>query len=156
MRPAISAKISIFALNVASINLPPLRERGEDILLLFYRLARQARARFRKDIPDVTPEIIAQLHAYDWPGNVRELRNSADRFVLGMGLGIDGSDLPVSGTPQEGTLPEKMAAYEKALIEREIERNGGSLKPTYESFGISRKALYEKMKKYGIQNHDAN
>jgi len=145
-----------FRLNVASINLPPLRERGEDILLLFYRLARQARARFRKEIPDVTPEIIAQLHAYDWPGNVRELRNSADRFVLGMGLGIDGSDLPVSETAQEGTLPEKMAAYEKALIEREIERNGGSLKSTYESFGISRKALYEKMKKYGIQNHDVN
>ncbi len=61
-----------FRLNVAAIDLPPLRDRGEDIMLLFYRLARQARARFRKEIPEVTPEIVAQLHGYDWPGNVRD------------------------------------------------------------------------------------
>lgn len=138
-----------FRLNVASIDLPPLRERGDDVLLLFYRLARQARARFRKEIPEVTPEIVAQLHAYDWPGNVRELRNSADRFVLGMGLGLS-TDPQFDNEGADRTLREKMAAYEKTLIEREIERHNGSLKATYEAFGISRKALYEKMKKYEI------
>ncbi|WP_331283670.1 sigma-54 dependent transcriptional regulator [Maritalea porphyrae] len=138
-----------FRLNVATIDLPPLRERGEDILMLFYRLARQARARFRKEIPEVTPQIIAQLHAYDWPGNVRELRNSADRFVLGMGLGLPNEDVATFDF-SESTLPEKMAAYEKALIESEIAKHEGSLKSTYEAFGISRKALYEKMKKHNI------
>lgn len=138
-----------FRLNVAAIDLPPLRDRGEDIMLLFYRLARQARARFRKEIPEVTPEIVAQLHAYDWPGNVRELRNSADRFVLGMGLGLPNSD-DIVVDQSDRTLPEKMAAYEKALIESEISKQQGSIKATYEAFGISRKALYEKMKKYDI------
>lgn len=138
-----------FRLNVASIDLPPLRERGDDILMLFYRLARQARARFRKEIPEVTPQIVAQLHAYDWPGNVRELRNSADRFILGMGLGLPNSN-GVAVDQSDRSLPEKMASYEKALIENEIAKHDGSLKSTYEAFGISRKALYEKMKKYGI------
>jgi len=143
-----------FRLNVASIDLPPLRERGEDILMLFYRLARQARARFRKEIPEVTPQVIAQLHAHDWPGNVRELRNSADRFVLGMGLGLP-NDHPPLGDFADHTLPEKIASYEKALIEGEIAKHDGSLKQTYEAFGISRKALYEKMKKYGISAPNA-
>lgn len=118
-------------------------------MMLFYRLARQARARFRKEIPEVTPEIVAQLHAYDWPGNVRELRNSADRFVLGMGLGLPNSE-DIVVDQSDRTLPEKMAAYEKALIESEIAKQQGSIKATYEAFGISRKALYEKMKKYDI------
>jgi two-component system C4-dicarboxylate transport response regulator DctD len=142
-----------FRLNVAAIDLPPLRERGDDILLLFYRLARQARARFRKEIPEVTPEIVAQLHAYDWPGNVRELRNSADRFVLGMGLGLP-SDSDVEIDMSDRSLPEKMAQYEKALIEHELAKQNGSIKATYEAFGISRKALYEKMKKYNISAND--
>ena len=141
----------LFRLNVASIDLPPLRARGDDILMLFYRLARQARARFRKEIPEVTPTTISQLNAYDWPGNVRELRNSADRFVLGMGLGIGQEPEDINLAEIGGTLPEKVAAYEKALIEREIATHSGSLKATYEAFGISRKALYEKMKKYKIE-----
>jgi len=139
-----------FRLNVATINLPPLRERQEDILMLFYRLARQARARFRKEIPEVTPRTIAQLHAYEWPGNVRELRNSADRFVLGMGLGI-ATENQLEVDQSDRSLPEKMASYEKALIEHELEKHAGSIKSTYEAFGVSRKALYEKMKKYDIQ-----
>jgi len=142
-----------FRLNVASIDLPPLRERGEDIMMLFYRLARQARARFRKEIPEVTPQVVAQLLAYTWPGNVRELRNSADRFILGMGLGLPGEDTTINDQ-SDHTLPEKMAAYEKALIENEISKQSGSLKSTYETFGISRKALYEKMKKHNISTSD--
>jgi len=140
-----------FRLNVASISLPPLRQRGEDIMILFYHLTRRARARFRREIPQVTPAIEAQLLSHDWPGNVRELRNMADRFVLGLGLGIgqgESSSLPANpGAP----LARQLAHFERALIANEIARNNGALKPTYEKLGISRKALYEKMKKLGLR-----
>jgi two-component system C4-dicarboxylate transport response regulator DctD len=140
-----------FRLNVASINLLPLRERQEDILMLFYRLARQARARFRKEIPEVTPDVVAALHAHNWPGNVRELRNCADRFVLGMGLGV-GEDLPSSENETPAYhLSDQVARFEKSVIATEITRNKGALKPTYEASGISRKTLYDKMKKYGLE-----
>ncbi|MCF4097222.1 sigma-54-dependent transcriptional regulator [Maritalea mediterranea] len=143
-----------FRLNVASINLLPLRERTEDTLMLFYRLARQARARFRKEIPELTPDLVAALHAHDWPGNVRELRNCADRFVLGMGLGLGEEAAPVE-TNASFQLSDQMARFEKSVIAQEIARHNGALKPTYEALGISRKTLYDKMKKYGLDAENA-
>jgi len=143
-----------FRLDVASICLPPLRQRGEDILILFYHLTRRARARFRREIPQVTPAIEAQLLSHDWPGNVRELRNMADRFVLGLGLGLGIGENGAGGTaPVKAGAPlfEQVAHFERALIANEIARNNGALKPTYENLGISRKALYEKMKKLGLR-----
>ncbi len=140
-----------FRLNVASINVHPLRERTEDILMLFYRLARQARARFRKEIPEVTPDVVTALHAHDWPGNVRELRNCADRFVLGMGLGLRENEATHETSATTHYLSEQVARFEKSVISQEISRNKGALKPTYEALGISRKTLYDKMKKYGLE-----
>lgn len=139
-----------FRLNVASINMWPLRHRAEDILMLFYRLARQARARFRKEIPEVTPDIVAALHAHDWPGNVRELRNCADRFVLGVGLGLGEAETPQENEAVTHHLGDQVARFEKSVIAQEISRNQGALKPTYEALGISRKTLYDKIKKYGL------
>ncbi|WP_027835562.1 sigma-54-dependent transcriptional regulator [Maritalea myrionectae] len=139
-----------FRLNVASINMWPLRHRSEDILMLFYRLARQARARFRKEIPEVTPDIVAALHAHDWPGNVRELRNCADRFVLGVGLGLGEAETPQENEAVTHHLGDQVARFEKSVIAQEISRNQGALKPTYEALGISRKTLYDKIKKYGL------
>ncbi|MEZ5799574.1 MAG: sigma 54-interacting transcriptional regulator [Nitratireductor sp.] len=67
-----------YRLNVVSVSIPPLREHAEDIPDIFFHLAREARARYRRDIPDITPRIVAELKANPWPGNVRELRNAAD------------------------------------------------------------------------------
>ncbi len=140
-----------FRLDVASISLPPLRRRDDDILILFYHLTRRARARFRREIPQVTPVIEAQLLSHDWPGNVRELRNTADRFVLGLGLGLAEGRSGNAVTPKTGApLARQVASFERALIAGEIARNNGALKPTYENLGISRKALYEKMKRLGL------
>ncbi|MTH98868.1 sigma-54 dependent transcriptional regulator [Roseibium sp. RKSG952] len=133
-----------YRLNVVSVGIPPLRDRREDIPLLFHHLAREARARYRREIPDLPVGYMAELMARDWPGNVRELRNVADRFVLGL------EHLPVGAAAQGETLFEQVAAYEKALIAAELKRNEGAIKPTYENLGLSRKALYEKMRKYGL------
>jgi len=86
--------------------------------------------------------------AHDWPGNVRELRNYADRFVLGMWSGF-GPEEP-GNDDRAMTLAERMAAFERAAIEAELKRHGGALKPVYETLGISRKGLYDKIRRLGI------
>ncbi|CTQ58787.1 sigma-54-dependent transcriptional regulator [Roseibium album] len=133
-----------YRLNVVNVEIPPLRDRIEDIPLLFRHLAVEARARYRREIPDIGELYLADLMARDWPGNVRELRNVADRFVLGLEQQSD----PQSSNGS--SLFEQIANYERALIAAELKRNGGVIKPTYENLGLSRKALYEKMRKHGL------
>ncbi|MER0238043.1 sigma-54 dependent transcriptional regulator [Fulvimarina sp. MAC8] len=148
-----------YRLNVVTMTIPPLKERREDIPLLFYHLAREARARFRREIPPIAPEIEAMLIGQDWPGNVRELRNYADRFVLGMWPGVAAAKKseterlsePVS---EKGSLADRLAAYEKLVIETELSRNQGALKPTFEALQISRKGLYDKIKRLGIETSE--
>ena len=144
-----------YRLNVITLEIPALRARRDDVPLLFFHLAREARARYRREIPDITPQIEAGLLAHDWPGNVRELRNVADRFVLGMWAGF-GSEPDKNLEIGTGSLSERMDAFEREVIRAEISRNGGALKPTYENLGVSRKGLYEKMRRLGISYGDAD
>ncbi len=145
-----------YRLNVVTLSIPPLRERRDDIPVLFFHLAREARARFRREIPHLTQHLEAQLMAYNWPGNVRELRNYADRFVLGMWNGFPqweelGGALDQQGS---GALADRLQHVERAIILAELERHNGALKPTYEALQISRKGLYDKMKRLGIAYED--
>ena len=133
-----------YRLNVVNVTIPPLRERLEDIPLLFQHLAVEARARYRREIPDISDAYLADLMAREWSGNVRELRNVADRFVLGLELQPEPQSAPGA------SLFDQVASYERALIAAELKRNGAAIKPTYENLGLSRKALYEKMRKYGL------
>lgn len=145
-----------YRLNVITLELPPLKDRREDVPLLFFHLAREARARYRREIPDVPAWLEAQLMQYDWPGNVRELRNYADRFVLGMWQGFSRPAGPqIEESELSGSLSERLAVYERAIIEGELARHEGVLKPVYEALQISRKGLYDKMKRLGIDGADA-
>ena len=144
-----------YRLNVITLEIPALRARRDDIPLLFFHLAREARARYRREIPDITPQIEAGLLAHDWRGNVRELRNVADRFVLGMWAGFE-SEPDKSLEIGTGSLSERMDAFERAVIRAEISRNGGALKATYENLGVSRKGLYEKMRRLGLSSGDGD
>jgi two-component system C4-dicarboxylate transport response regulator DctD len=110
------------------------------------RLLAEAAARHRIDTtPAVPPALLASLAARDWPGNVRELRNAADRFALGLGLDAIGGEPPA---PKR--LADRVAAFERREIEAALAAHGGILKPVYESLGLSRKSLYEKIQKLGI------
>lgn len=134
----------LYRLNVVTLLVPPLSARREDIPLLFLRLLSEAASRHRSDPPPATPAFIAQLTARDWPGNVRELRNAADRYALGLGEHASASDDPPS------RLSERVADYERKEIEAALAAHRGNLKPVYESLGLSRKTLWEKMQKYGL------
>ncbi len=148
-----------YRLDVLSVSIPPLRERKDDIPLLFQHFVSQACEKYQKPTVAIAPTVVSALLLHDWPGNVRELQNAAMRFALGAGLGAlddkdgrslghgdDGDDVPVG-------LVEQMEAVERRLIENALETSGHSLKDTYETLGISRKTLYDKMRKYGITVH---
>lgn len=137
----------LYRLNVVTLRLPSLAARREDVPLLFLQLAREAAARYRLDEVDVPPHVIADISDRNWPGNVRELRNAADRYVLGLGLKPDDDASPADSPSR---LADRVADFEKSVISGALLANGGSLKAVYESLGISRKTLYEKMQRYGL------
>ncbi|SEK96075.1 two-component system, NtrC family, C4-dicarboxylate transport response regulator DctD [Roseovarius azorensis] len=136
----------LYRLNVVSLRVPPLAERVEDIPALFCRLLAQAQARHRLPERGATPGLLAELARRDWPGNVRELRNAAERFALGlMEQAAAGAEASA-----DTTLAERMAEHERRLLVDALIRHQGVLKPVYESLGLSRKTLYDKLRRHGI------
>jgi two-component system C4-dicarboxylate transport response regulator DctD len=137
-----------YRLNVATIHVPSLSQRRPDIPLLFLQLVREASARYGRDDMEVPADVMAGIAQRDWPGNVRELRNASDRLVLG--LDPKPGETGAGSKEAAGRLADKVAAYERSIIAGEIAAHGGALRPVYESLGISRKTLYEKMQKHGL------
>ncbi|CAN7344010.1 sigma-54 dependent transcriptional regulator [Pararhizobium sp. LjRoot235] len=136
----------LYRLNVATLHVPSLTQRKADIPLLFLQLVREAAARYMRSDVDVLPEMMTEIAERSWPGNVRELRNAADRLVLGLDPKPDETSVPAVRLK----LADKVAAYERSIIAGALAANGGSLRPVYEQLGISRKTLYEKMQRYGL------
>ena len=139
-------------LNVAVLRVPPLSARREDIPLLFLHLMRESAARHKLAEREVPAAFLSGLAAHDWPGNVRELRNLAERILLGL---EDPHGPPALGGAADGMtggdrLPDRVAQFERSLIAGAIAVHGGRLRAVYEGLGISRKTLYEKMQKYGL------
>jgi len=132
-----------YRLNVATLNLQPLRERREDIPLLFEHFVLQAALRYHRPAPIVDPARMRELMLQSWPGNVRELRNVADRFVLAL---LD--DLPASEAALD--LPSLVERFEKNLIEDALLRAGGQITAASLSLGLPRKTLYDKVKRYHL------
>ena len=136
-----------YRLNVAVLHLPPLRERREDIALLFEHFVLQAAARHGREAPATPPALLRKLVAHDWPGNVRELRNVAERHVLGVGGGVLGS---VASAEEAATLAQQVNQVEKALIEQALRQHRGRASAVCEALGISRTSLYEKLARHAI------
>ncbi|WP_418124387.1 sigma-54-dependent transcriptional regulator [Variovorax sp. 160MFSha2.1] len=135
-----------YRLSVVVLHLPPLRERREDIPLLFTHFAMQAALRHGREQPAVAPRHLQALMAHAWPGNVRELRNIADRFVLGLWDGEEGFR---SLAQEPHSLDEQMAQFERYLIREALEACNGSAAAAAERLGVPRKTLYDKMRRLG-------
>ena len=137
-----------YRLSVVTLALPPLRERREDIPLLFEHFLLQAAARHQRPLPAADPTRQARLLAYDWPGNVRELRNVADRCVLGIAAGAPPfGDLQPAGPRPLAAMVED---FERALIAEALGRHGGSLARTAEALGMAKTTLHDKIRKYRL------
>lgn len=135
-----------YRLNVASLTLPALRERREDIPLLFEYFVLQGALRYGQSAPLIGIDLLHALMAERWAGNVRELRNIADRFVLGL---LDQTLMP-SGGGRAGSLAEQVDAFEKAIIEDGLRRLDGNVVAAAESLQLPRKTLYDKLKRLDI------
>ncbi|MBY5317427.1 response regulator [Rhizobium leguminosarum] len=136
-----------YRLNVVTISIPPLRERRDDIPLLFSHFAARAAERFRRDAPPLSPEVRRHLASHTWPGNVRELSHYAERVVLGV---EGGGTAAVPPQPTDATLPERLERYEAEIIRDALSANDGDVRRTIEALGIPRKTFYDKLQRHGI------
>ncbi|POF55624.1 DNA-binding response regulator [Vibrio vulnificus] len=141
-----------YRLNVVTLNLPPLRERKEDIAALFHHFLLVAAARYGKTVPALSASDLQQLLAHNWPGNVRELRNAAERYIL-LGKLAQLGETPTSTTVHY-TLSDQVAEFEKSVIEQTLMECGGSIKETMDKLQVARKTLYDKMQRYGLDKEN--
>ena len=156
-----------YRLNVVTVEMPPLRDRLDDIPLLAQHFMKRFAERNRKTVKGFTPQAMDLLIKYAWPGNVRELENAVERSVILLtGDYITERELPLSITPAETKEPSPLAAsetgagpstgsqslesIEKDAILATLSETGGNKSETARRLGINRKTLHLKLKRYGL------
>ncbi len=162
-----------YRLDVFPIELPPLRDRSEDIPLLMRHFLDEISEEYALDPPVVSAEALETILAYRWPGNVRQLRAMCERWVITRpGQRLERDHLPstmlersIQGpSPGALALDDRMSLkdntarvveqLERAYLYRQLRRNGGHLQKTAQAAGITRRTLYTKMKQYGLDADD--
>jgi DNA-binding NtrC family response regulator len=143
----------LFRLNTVEINLPPLREREDDVLLLAKHFLRHYARRYRKPLENFDEATTKALLNYAWPGNVRELGHVIERAVLmARGDVVEAPDLGLrSGHEHSGRLEEmSIEEVEGFLIRKTLLRFDGNVNKAAEALGLSRSALYRRIQRYGL------
>jgi two-component system response regulator AtoC len=149
-----------FRISVVRVSVPPLRERGEDLLLLARHLLADMSQTGLRQVTGFAPDALEAIERYPWPGNVRELRNAIEHAVaLGDGPLVAKADLPagVIGRrlqPEDENLirvPCDLASLEKRAIEAALQEANGNKVKAAAVLGIGRTTLYTKMQEYGLE-----
>jgi len=153
-----------FRLNVLSVHLPPLRDRGDDIGLLLDHFMQILAVQLKRRPRSISPESLSLLREYAWPGNVRELRNLVERLlILAPGDMVTPGDLPllsgtafVSGDPLGELLScpdfqEFKTGSETLFLQHKLKENRYNVSRTAERLGMQRSNLYKKITKYGLR-----
>jgi two-component system C4-dicarboxylate transport response regulator DctD len=126
------------------VRIPPLRERREDVPVLFARFLDRAARRLGRDIPPIDHAIRRRLLEHDWPGNLRELSNFASEVAVGIAA-------PTERPVTDRSLSKQVQDYEAELIREALTAFSGDMRRVTESLQIPRKTLYDKMARHGIQ-----
>ena len=152
-----------YRLNVIPINVPPLRNRKEDIPLLVQHFIEQFCRENGKPIKKVSPEAISVLEKHDWPGNVRELRNIVERLIIMVdsdtitgthvlsAIQIGRQQIDNNGAK---SLKEMMDEYEKKIVLSELETNDNNVSQTAKNLDVDRANLYRKLRAWGVVRSD--
>jgi DNA-binding NtrC family response regulator len=155
----------LFRLNTIEIELPPVRERREDIPLLLRTFLEEARARYDKPARSVPADVLAALVAHDWPGNVRALRQAAERAaILAEGANYTVEDFRLGRRTHSATAPATAAVsaptmadpdlnldrVERQLIEQALKKHAFNISTAAAELGLSRGTLYRRMEKHGL------
>ncbi len=150
-----------YRINVVPIYVPPLRERGEDIIILAEHFLSVFSKDYKREKPELSNEVKEIMLNYSWPGNVRELKNLMERLtILIHGETVKPSDLPKNmfkGSNELGKftnmqLKQAREEFEKNYIKEVIEKFNGDLKKAAKFMGIDLSNLYRKLNKYGISS----
>jgi len=151
-----------YRLNVVTLEVPPLRQRTEDIPLLAQHFLAHFSMKNRRELKGFTPQAMDKMLRYPWPGNVRELMNAVERaVVLSRSEYIDVTDLPFSIQDHEGEEASStdtiiassgmpLEEVEKRTILKTLEATRGNKSEAARRLGITRKTLHKKLKKYGV------
>ncbi len=145
----------LFRINTVELVLPPLRKRGNDILLLANHFMQVFSNKYHKEIRQLSNKAQALLLEYKWPGNVRELQHVLERAVImSDGREITDNDLQLSPQRFSGnnTLPDEMALedMEKMMVQKAIDKYKGNISKAAAELGLTRAALYRRIEKFGI------
>jgi two-component system C4-dicarboxylate transport response regulator DctD len=138
-----------YRLDVVEIKLPALRERRDDILLLFQKFLETATMRFQSQPMEFGLEVRERLLTYNWPGNVRELKNVAERHALGLPLFAEDSEENAERGP--GSLKSSLHAIERMLLESALQETNGDLQMVCSKLDITLSSLYRKLSSHGLE-----
>lgn len=144
----------LYRINTITIELPPLRERGNDILILCKHFLQFFANRYNKAIPTLDSKAKEKLLNYSWPGNIRELRHCIERsIILSDNDIILAEDLHLDKVDKTslGLKPMSLEEGEKVIIENSLLRNQGNISQVAKELNIGRQTLYRKIEKYNIQ-----
>lgn len=143
----------LYRINTIELHLPPLRERGDDIVLLARHFANVISARYKISAVSISDAACDKLLGHNWPGNVRELQHVIERaIVLASSSVLDDTDIEFakSAAPKPKAETLNLEALEQDAILKAIERSNGNLSQAASLLGISRFALYRKIEKFGL------
>ncbi|MDR2349563.1 MAG: sigma-54 dependent transcriptional regulator [Deltaproteobacteria bacterium] len=145
-----------YRLNVVTLNVPPLRDRKEDILPLANYFIRMSSAKNNKAVKGLSLGAIDAIKKYHWPGNIRELQNAMERAViLSRGEDVTEKDLPLNMSLMRDKVPElplNLEELEKIAVIKAVEKAGGNKTQAAKELGVTRKTLAAKLKNYGIED----
>jgi DNA-binding NtrC family response regulator len=152
-----------YRLNVVKIEVPPLRERGDDVVLLTHAFLKEFCRQNGKGLLRITPKALEALRHFSWPGNVRQLRNVIEGMVvLARGSEVGARDLPeeIRATtaryrPLQLRLGASIAEMEREMIRATLEHTDGNRAAAARVLGLGRKTLYRKIEEYGLDRYAA-
>lgn len=144
----------LYRINTVEIRVPPVRERVEDIPILIDYFLQRYGQKYKRPGMKIEKSVLTKIKKYPWPGNIRELQHAIERAViLNEGKVITSAALLVSGTalqPKKDTAPRTMDEMEKQFILQSLQDHEGNVSNTARTLGMTRTALYRRMKKHGI------
>lgn len=143
----------LYRLNTVEVQLPPLRDRREDIVPLAEHFLANELGRYAKHIQGFSDDAVQALRSHPWPGNVRELQHAVERAILmAPGSLVQADDLGLRPRP-DGSIPMEdltLDEAEKLLIEKALERNEGNVSKAADELGVSRSALYRRLQRFDL------